>query len=324
MIYSKKMESPAAIIGLTQFLNKEKIPTLDLDGQRAMETSFINLMSNVKIKVADPTSVLQNVMAEIYNNIKNLPINTANNEKIVDPVSMITDNVPTKTNFAQSTNVPKFESTTNSNFEPSSFSDFSSSNQTLNIPTLSDNSPNFLDANFSEDSGKIDVSKMNIYEDNTKIPVDELLADIDNYIAELDMNGIAHDRIPKPERTSSYNNILTIRNILKSKSERIVAGTIGESLVLGAANVLGSVFDGERKFGPFAPNLVGWDATLATKLHRNRSQIATVTQKGLEQIGLSGSASILVDLFFSAVTYSSRNSKTSAHDRVSQANYNLR
>lgn len=316
------MESPAAIIGLTQFLNKDKIPVLDPDGQRAMETSFINIMSNTKVRVADPTSVMENVMYEIYSKIKDLPANAVDREKITDPVSIIRDTPITKPNITLGSNEPKFENIPNNNFEPtSSFNIFGTSNETLNIPTLSDNSPNFLDTDYGK---KIDISKIDIHDESAKIPVDELLADIDNYIAELDMNGIAHDRVPKPERSSSYNNILTIRNILKSKSERIVAGTIGESLVLGAANLLGSVFDGERNIGPFRPNLVGWDATLATKLHRNRSQIATVTQKGLDQIGLSGSASILVDLFFSAITYSSRNSKSSAHDRVSQANHNLR
>ena len=315
------MDSPAAIIGLTQFLNKEKIPHLDVEAQRAMEASFIGIMSSMKIRVADPNSVINNTMGEIYSKIKDIPMTVT--ENIADPVSIINKDNVSKPKFVEPTiSTNNFNSTPD--FTPTGVSEFSMPGDRLNIPDLGDTSPNFLDSVNSTSRGGVDVTKLGGYDESSAIPVDELLADIDNYIAELDMNGIAHDRVPKPERGSSYNQILTIRNILKNKSERIVAGTIGESVLLGGANLLGSVFDGERNFGPFKPNLVGCDATLATKLHRNRSQIATVTQKGLEQIGLSGSASILVDLLFSAITYSSRNSKSSGYDQVSQANYNLR
>lgn len=158
-----------------------------------------------------------------------------------------------------------------------------------------------------------------------RIPVDELLADISSFRQELTTNDINIDDIPQVTERHSYQEILSIRNVLKHKVDRIIAGSLGETFLIEGAKMIGTIFNGERKIGPFRPHLAGWDATVRNKIARHRSSVANLSQGVLSTVGLNSDRSIILELLLSAVAYSNMHSKKSlARDRYAEAAENLR
>ena len=158
-------------------------------------------------------------------------------------------------------------------------------------------------------------------------PVDEILSEIDNYIQELNVHGVDHSNIKKPQEGMKYSDIVTIRNLLRHKSERILAGSLGETALISGAQLLGYVFDGERKFGPFRPSLAGWDATLRTKVERHRSSITTITKGVLDKVGLGSTAGFFLEIGMSALAYSNTQAlrnRQNIDTEFSEANHILR
>ena len=111
------------------------------------------------------------------------------------------------------------------------------------------------------------------------------------------------DRIPEVTDRDSYDDIFNVLQRLKYRNDSARYTSFTEELVLWGAGLLGEVFDGEKRYGKYQPDLRGWDRDVQIKLRRMRPDTAGFVRTVLKDHKISPLARIALELVPNAFIY---------------------
>lgn len=143
-----------------------------------------------------------------------------------------------------------------------------------------------------------------------------LLEDIDELRFELEGDDVDISRVPEVDQDSPLADVQKVHKMLRVKYIRRRYNDFGHEIILAGAQGIGELFDGNRKVGPYKPNLNGWHNEVRTKLRRMRYETATIVSDIVQEYNIGPFSRLLLELVPSAVIYS--NMKKNQHG---QSNY---
>jgi hypothetical protein len=155
-----------------------------------------------------------------------------------------------------------------------------------------------------------------------------LLSDIDELRSELAQDGVDLSRIPEVDSESKLEDIKNVHDMLRKKYDRKRCNSLGNELILAGAQGLEFLFDGQRKWGPYQPNLTGWSNTIRSKLRRMRYETSSIVAGVMNDYNIGPTTRIAIELVPSAFLYSKMKSeqkgKNYTPDQMSEAYDDLR
>lgn len=121
----------------------------------------------------------------------------------------------------------------------------------------------------------------------------------------LEEDGIDCATVTNPTSVSSMDEIDGVLNLLRLRNDRNRCATLAEEGILGAANILESVFDGTREIPivGWRPDYTGYHNTVMVKLHRMRVQTAQLVGEIIEQYNIGAGMRIALELLPSLLLY---------------------
>jgi hypothetical protein len=115
------------------------------------------------------------------------------------------------------------------------------------------------------------------------------------------------------------NEVELVYRILTIKSDRYRYASLAEEGILAIAGFAGSVFNGEREFWGFRPDLTGWDSTVGTKLRRCRYETSSILSDVMEDMNIGRGTRIALELVPSAFLHArARAKRRKEQDKVSR------
>jgi len=162
---------------------------------------------------------------------------------------------------------------------------------------------NHLDQVMQDYAGD-NMDQFNIEQEQREDTKTILLEDIDELRFELESDGVELDRIPNVNSDSTLEDVQLVHKMLRMKYDRRRYNGFGNELVLAGVHGLEHVFNGQRKWGPYTPDLSGWHNTVRAKLRRMRYETATVVSDVMNDYNIGPITRIMLELIPSAIIYS--------------------
>jgi hypothetical protein len=131
-----------------------------------------------------------------------------------------------------------------------------------------------------------------------------LLEDIDEIRMELEDDNVDLSRVPEVNQDSSLVDVQKVHKTVRAKYIKRRYMSMGHEIILAGAQGLGYIFDGERKIGPYKPNLNGWHNEVRTKLRRMKYETATIVSNIVQEYNIGPVSRLLFELVPSAVIFS--------------------
>ena len=127
----------------------------------------------------------------------------------------------------------------------------------------------------------------------------------------LEEEGISCDNIIQPNIESSLEQIDAVLNILRLKNDRNRYSTLAEEIILGMAEGIETIFDGNRKVPVvnWQPDYRGYHSTVNIKLHRMRFETSQVVGGIIDKYEISPIMRIIMELLPSFFLYPRQQSK---------------
>lgn len=123
------------------------------------------------------------------------------------------------------------------------------------------------------------------------------------------------DRIPELDESNSIDEIDSVLKHLLLKNDRKRYGAFAEECIMLAAHGIEWVFDGEKTYFGFRPNMTDWHKTVKHKLRRMRHDTSTVVGTVMKKWNLGSGTRIALELIPSAFLYS-RLKKSQQNDDI--------
>ncbi len=136
-----------------------------------------------------------------------------------------------------------------------------------------------------------------------------MLAEIDNLISLLEEDDVDLSRIPKVDRSSEFSEVESVLKILRHKNDNARYCSFAEEFLIFGAIGLEELFNGERSWMGYKPDLSGWSNHVNVKLKRMRHDTSTIVSEIMEYHGVSPLMRILLELIPSAAIHSRRQSE---------------
>jgi hypothetical protein len=120
--------------------------------------------------------------------------------------------------------------------------------------------------------------------------------------------------IPRPTGTSSIDEVDATLRSLRLKNDRNRYTSLGEELMMGAAEGIESTFDGSREIPlvGWRPDYTGYRNTVQTKLTRMRFETGQIVGGIVQEYNMGPMGRILLELLPSLVLYPSQNRRAVA------------
>lgn len=169
-------------------------------------------------------------------------------------------------------------------------------------------------------SGKMQLSVEQEHDEDQKAL---LLDDIFELCSELKSEGVDLSRIPAYEQAAMMTlpDVMKLHKIVLRKYNRSRSNTFGSSIIMMIAKGAEHVFDGKKKYGPFAPDLTGWSNTVRPKLQRMRYETSTVVSNAMEFLNMGPVSRMAIELVPSAFLYSTDRSSRRAANEPTDAEF---
>lgn len=151
-----------------------------------------------------------------------------------------------------------------------------------------------------------------------------LLEQIDMLRQILEDDGINVSRVPEVNIDSNIKDIKNISRILKIKNDRNRLSSLAEEGILLLAAGLEFLFDGEKEYFGFKPDLIGWSETVKIKLRRLKFETSNIVGNVVKNRNMPPGARLVLELVPSMLLYSkSRNTAKKAYKKeiVNDENY---
>lgn len=134
-----------------------------------------------------------------------------------------------------------------------------------------------------------------------------MIADIEDLIRDLELEGADLSRIERPTHDSPYVNVQRTLKILQKKSDKSRCASLAEEAIIFGAIALGEIFDGTHQFLGYSPNLSGFDNTVRVKLRRTRHETGQIVSNILQDNSLGPITRICMELIPSAFIHARNN-----------------
>lgn len=136
-----------------------------------------------------------------------------------------------------------------------------------------------------------------------------MLSEIDTIISYLNDDNVDISRIPKVTSESTYKEIETVLKILKNKNDFNRYCSFADEIIIFGSHVLEEVFDGEKKYLGYSPNLTGWHNSVSVKIKRMKHDTSQIVSTVMENNGIGPITRILLELIPNMFLYSKTNKK---------------
>jgi hypothetical protein len=191
------------------------------------------------------------------------------------------------------------------------------------------NQPNNYMLNALTAYSGVDTQLDILNKEKEKEEISALLGDIGELRYELTQDEINISDVQEVSKDSSLDEVKSVYNILKRRYERRRLNSLGTEAVIALAQGLEYIFDGERKIGPYAPDLTNWHNTVRTKLRKMRYETSSVVGTVLDKFNVGPMGRIAIELVPSALLHSkmrkdSRGKPSYSTDQMSAAVSTLR
>lgn len=125
----------------------------------------------------------------------------------------------------------------------------------------------------------------------------------------LEEDGIDCEAVGNPTPSSSMEDIDSVLRILRLKNDRNRCASLAEEVILGAAEMIETVFDGTRAIPllGWKPDYTGYHNTVNVKMHRMRYETASVVSGIIEKHQLGPMSRIGLELLPSLLLYPRQN-----------------
>lgn len=143
-----------------------------------------------------------------------------------------------------------------------------------------------------------------------------LMEKIDFLRGELEDRGIDIKHITIVTQDNSINTIRNIMQILENKYNRHRYYTMANETILSVAHGMEYVFDGNRKIGPWQPDLTGWHNTVRVKLRHMKYETSTIVSDLVREYNIGPWVKIGLELVPSAFLYSRLQSEKNKEDEI--------
>lgn len=131
-----------------------------------------------------------------------------------------------------------------------------------------------------------------------------MLDAIDAIKGEMKHEKIDISSVPPVTIDNSYSEISNTLRILTFKYDRKRYSSLAEDVIMAGAYGAEWVFDGNRKFGPYSPDLTDWHSTVRVKLRRMRFETSTIVSDIMNEYQIGPLWRILLELIPSAFLHS--------------------
>lgn len=131
-----------------------------------------------------------------------------------------------------------------------------------------------------------------------------LLEDIDTLKGELVEDDVDISRIPNVDHSSSLEEVENVHKELKRKYDRRRYCSFANDFILAGVYGLEMLFDGERQWGPYQPDLTDWHNTVKVKLRRMRYETSTIVSNIMQEYNIGPGTRIMLELIPSMILHS--------------------
>lgn len=136
-----------------------------------------------------------------------------------------------------------------------------------------------------------------------------MLADVEELIHSLELDGKDLSRIRQPDQNSSYEEVEATLRLLQKKVDRTRCSTLAEEIIVFGAMAMEEIFNGEHQYLGYSPNLTGFHGIARSKLRRVRSETGQIASSILRDNAIGPSARLLMELVPAMVLHARNNSK---------------
>lgn len=136
-----------------------------------------------------------------------------------------------------------------------------------------------------------------------------MLADVEELIHSLELDGKDLSRIRQPDQNSSYEEVEAMLRLLQKKVDRTRCSTLAEEIIVFGAMAMEEIFNGEHQYLGYSPNLTGFHGIARSKLRRVRSETGQIASSILRDNAIGPSARLLMELVPAMVLHARNNSK---------------
>lgn len=133
---------------------------------------------------------------------------------------------------------------------------------------------------------------------------ERMLADIEELQDELQADDIDTSRIPNVNMDSDYVEVNYVYKILKRKYDKSRCEELGSGLYTTGAKALEMLFDGNKSYFGYRPDLTGWHRTVKSKMRRMRYENSVIVSDFLEKNNIGPVKRVMLELVPSAFLYS--------------------
>lgn len=144
------------------------------------------------------------------------------------------------------------------------------------------------------------------------------IEEIEDLVALFKDNGEDVSHIHIPTIDESLEIIQSTLTLLKRHNDRRRFGSVADDCIMMAASGLEYLFDGNRSFFGFKPNLSGWKSHVRTKLRRMRHDTSQIASSLMNDYNFGPISRLIIELVPSMVMYAGQHSGGGARQTGSE------
>jgi hypothetical protein len=143
---------------------------------------------------------------------------------------------------------------------------------------------------------------------------------IDQLMSVLEEEGVDCSGIEKITPMTPISEVNSVLHILRRRNDQNRYTSIADEVILGFADLLGTVFDGTRRIPGtnFAPDYTNYQNTVNVKLHRMKFETAQVVGGVVERFAFGPVLSIGAELLPSLILYPGQRKAQTTYSDTSQ------
>jgi hypothetical protein len=152
----------------------------------------------------------------------------------------------------------------------------------------------------------VEQQKLEEHEKKEEIK-ERMLSDIGELLTELEQETnpkVDLSRIPTVDSDSRFDVVEKVYRTLKRKYDRTRCESLGKELIVAVAQGLETLFDGQRQYFGYKPDLTGWSDTVRTKMRRMKYETSTIVSNIMEDYNIGPFSRLAIELVPSAFLYS--------------------
>jgi hypothetical protein len=131
-----------------------------------------------------------------------------------------------------------------------------------------------------------------------------MLAEIDMLLCALESEDVDISRIPVVDTATDYAKVETVLKMLRHKSDHTQYCRFANEFLMFGSYAMEDLFNGERTFGKYKPDLTGWSNVVNVKLRRMRVDTGQLVSSFMQDNKIGPWARLLLELVPSAFMHS--------------------